>query len=303
MPSARNYLAGLPRTRPALGLLLAVLATLAVFTGNYRPAAALDSEEARLLDLINQYRAANGLGALSLDDSLNSSARWMAEDMARNGYLSHTDSLGRDPVSRMAAFGYGYNTWKGENLAAGMATAQEAFDHWKQSPAHDANLLNPHFTVIGIGRAYNQNTTFGWYWANDFGGQGSQPPPPAPAAVAPVPPAAPAPEVPSEAPPAPEPPPAPVVPDPEPTPAPAPSPEPVTAAKALASAAPALRWWHIAGFLEPWWERLTVVGAGEPILRTASFFAGWYLERKAAGAPAPAVQPPALATLRLLRRA
>lgn len=301
MSSARNYLVGLARMRPAVGL-LAVLVTLAVFAGSPRPAAALDSEEARLLDLINGYRAANGLGILFIDESLNSSARWMAEDMARNGYLSHTDSLGRDPVSRMAAFGYGYNTWKGENLAAGLATAQEAFDHWKQSPSHNANLLNPNFTVIGIGRAYNQGTTFGWYWANDFGGQDSQPPPPAPAAVSPA-----APE--SEAPP-PDPAPAagppaesPTQPTPGPTPPPTPSPEPVTAAEALASAAPALRWWHIAGFLEPWWERLTVVGAGEPVLRTASYLAGWYLEREASGPPVPAVQPPALATIRLLRLA
>ncbi len=289
-----------------LGLLLAVLLIFAWLARSQHPAAALDGEEARLLDLINEYRAANGLGALSLNDPLNSSARWMAEDMARNDYLSHTDSLGRDPVSRMAAFGYGYNTWKGENLAAGMATAQEAFDHWRQSPSHNANLLNPNFTVIGIGRAYNPGTTFGWYWANDFGGQGAQPPPPpAPAAVAPMPPPAPAPEVPSEAHPTPEPPPPPaaIVPDPEPTPAPSPSPAPATLAEAVASAAPALRWWHIAGSLEPLWERLTLVGAGKPILRTASFLAGWYLERETFGPSQGAVGPPALATLRLLRLA
>jgi len=290
--------------RPVIGLFLAVLVGLGGVAGSPRPAAALDGEEARLLDLINEYRAANGLGALSLDDSLSSSARWMAEDMAQNGYLSHTDSLGRDPVSRMAAFGYGYNTWKGENLAAGMATAQEAFDHWRQSPSHNANLLNPNFTVTGIARAYRPGTAFGWYWANDFGGQGPQPPPQAPAAVAaparePEPP--PPEPVPAKEPPPPE---TPAASEPEPPPPPpTPAPRPVTVAQALASAAPAVRWWHIAGFLEPWWGRLTVVGAGEPVLRTASFLAGWYLQREAAGPVAPGGQPPVLATLRLLHLA
>lgn len=290
--------AALARMMPPLGAMIAVLVTVAVFASGPRPALALDGEEARLLELINGYRVANGLGALSLDAALGASARWMAEDMAQNGYLSHTDSLGRDPVGRMAAFGYGYNTWKGENLAAGMATAQEAFDHWKQSPAHNANLLNPNFTVAGIARAFNQTAPLGWYWANDFGGQDSQPPPPAPSALAPPTPepVAPAPE------PAPMPDPLPVAsppaPAPEPaTPAPSPSPLAAPAVDPLASAAPGVRWWHIAGFLEPWWDRLTVVGAAEPVLRTASFLAGWYLEEEASVPRAPGATPPVLALL------
>jgi uncharacterized protein YkwD len=52
----------------------------------------------------------------------------------------------------MAAFGYNYNTWKGENLAAGVDSAQGAFDLWKNSPGHNANMLNANFKVVGIAR-------------------------------------------------------------------------------------------------------------------------------------------------------
>jgi hypothetical protein len=31
-------------------------------------------------------------------------------------------------------------------------------------------MLNPSFVVIGIGRAFNSNSTYGWYWTTDFGG-------------------------------------------------------------------------------------------------------------------------------------
>ena len=41
----------------------------------------------------------------------------------QKAYFSHTDSLGRDPWTRMCYFGYCYNTWKGENIAAGYVTA------------------------------------------------------------------------------------------------------------------------------------------------------------------------------------
>jgi len=139
----------------------------------------LAGEEQALLDLINTYRAQNGLSALNVSPTLTDAARWMSQDMADNNYFSHTDSLGRDPFQRMADFGYGFNTWKGENLAAGSQTASETFELWRSSPGHNANILRAEFTVVGIGRAYGPNSTYGWYWTNDFGvydDSGSPPP-------------------------------------------------------------------------------------------------------------------------------
>lgn len=247
---------------------LALVALAISLAETPRPAAALDGEETAFLGLINQYRAANGLGALSLNDSLNNAARWMSTDMATNNYFSHTDSLGRDVPTRLNAFGYTYNTWKGENLAAGVEGAQAAFDLWKGSPGHNANMLNGNFNVIGIARAYAPGSSFGWYWTTDFGGQGDYVPPPAPPPAPPPPP--------------PPPPPAPVIvetpppPTPEPTPAPTPQPTPTPAPT------PAPRWQDIAPGVRPWWDQLTVVGPDGSVLRSISYLSERFLERKAA---------------------
>ena len=137
----------------------------------------LDSQESAFLTLINTYRSQNGAGALQISPALENSSTWMSTDMATKNYFSHTDSLGRDPGTRMAAFGYTYYPW-GENIAAGNSDAQSTFNQWVTACdadasgnctyAHRQNMLNPAFVVIGIGRA--AGGAYGWYWTTDFGG-------------------------------------------------------------------------------------------------------------------------------------
>ncbi|MFN7946645.1 MAG: CAP domain-containing protein [Blastocatellia bacterium] len=131
----------------------------------------LDAEEQTLLKLVNDYRAQNGLQPLKASIALTNAAKWMSGDMAGKNYFpyNHVDSQGRDPFQRMAAFNYGYNSWRGENIAAGYGDAASTFNQWKNSPAHNANMLNANYAVIGIGRAYNAGATYRWYWTNDFG--------------------------------------------------------------------------------------------------------------------------------------
>lgn len=130
----------------------------------------IDAEEQGVLKLINDYRAQNGLGALRVSAALTRAADWMSADMAAKNYFKHTDSAGRDPFTRMAAFGYGYNTFKGENIAAGYGDAARTFNLWRNSPSHNAAMLNPNFNVLGISRAYSANSTYKWYWTTNFGG-------------------------------------------------------------------------------------------------------------------------------------
>jgi len=137
--------------------------------GQQPPAAPLDGEERALLDLVNGYRARNGLAPLALSPTLSQAAEWLSADMAQKGYFDHTDSLGRDPFARMCAFGYCYDTWKGETLAAGNGDAAATLRQWQESPAHNAILLEPRATAIGVGRA--QGGGYGWYWTADFGGE------------------------------------------------------------------------------------------------------------------------------------
>jgi uncharacterized protein YkwD len=92
----------------------------------------------------------------------------MSQDMANNNYLDHTDSLGRDPFTRMAAFGYSAS-YMGENLAAGYDDAQNTFNQWTSDAAHKANMLDTNYLALGVARAYNASSTYGWYWTTDFG--------------------------------------------------------------------------------------------------------------------------------------
>lgn len=241
-------------------------------------AAALDGEESAFLTMINNYRAQNGLGTLSTNGKLRDAGLWMAQDMAAKDYFSHTDSLGRDPFVRQGDFGYTYNTWKGENLAAGVADAAAAFELWKGSPGHNENMLNPHFTVIGIARAYGPSSTFGWYWSTEFGGQADPPPPAAPTAApvappptaAPVQPAAPAPATPAPTP-VPATPTARPTASPTATPTPPPTPSP-TPQEVVLMQSPS--WWQIALEVKPWWDELTVVGYDETIGNDDSILTG-----------------------------
>ncbi len=161
--------------------LLAALCTLALFAGLLAsaPAAhAYDSQELYFLTLINNYRQQNGLQRLTLDSRLSTAANWHSTDMANMNYFSHTGSDGSSPFDRMRWAGYTYNTYLGENIVAGYVSnqnngefvAQQAFDAWKASPEHNANMLDPHYNAIGISRHYNGASTYHWYWTTDFGG-------------------------------------------------------------------------------------------------------------------------------------
>jgi uncharacterized protein YkwD len=141
----------------------------------------LDPVEQEFMDILNEYRADNGLGAVIVDADIQEAAEWMSGDMGEKGYFSHTDSLGRSPWTRMCDFGYCHNTWKGENIAAGYQTAQAVFNAWRDSPGHNANMLGENYRVIGIARVYTAGSPYGYYWTNDFAGHVVDPsPPPAP---------------------------------------------------------------------------------------------------------------------------
>ncbi|MCC6382866.1 MAG: CAP domain-containing protein [Dehalococcoidia bacterium] len=184
-----------------LGTLAAALALVLIGVGTTVPAAraltnctvtstTLDGEESAFLTLINNYRATNGLTALGNSTNLNRAAEWLAVDMGTKAYFSHTDSLGRSPSTR--ATDCGYPGGAGENIAAGTAwdTAQEAFNAWKASAGHNANMLNSSYKQIGVARAYTAGSPYSWYWVTDFGlvndgtsGGGTPPPTPVKAAL------------------------------------------------------------------------------------------------------------------------
>jgi uncharacterized protein YkwD len=134
-------------------------------------AASLDAQESDLVSVVNSFRASRGLARLSLSDTLTFAAKWMATDMAIYNYFSHTSRDGRAPIQRMTDAGYpGPQTYTGENMAAGYASASEVLNGWINSPAHYAVLTNPNYRAIGVGRAYSDGSSYHTYWVMDVGG-------------------------------------------------------------------------------------------------------------------------------------
>lgn len=132
---------------------------------------AIDTEEQALLDMLNGYRAQNGLGALQFDPSLQRAAAWKAVDMASNHYTAHDDSF-RTWDQRFRDCGYAApSAFMAENLAGGYATGAQTLNQWENSPVHNENLLDGHMNFAGIVRYHspNPNDPYGWYWVLELG--------------------------------------------------------------------------------------------------------------------------------------
>ena len=129
----------------------------------------LDVQEQQFLELLNQHRAANGVGPVTACTSMNRAAQGHSEDMRDQGYFDHSGLNGSSPGSRAcdACFETCESTGFGENIAAGNATAQATFEQWLNSSGHNANMLGESYVVVGIGRA-TEGGQYGTYWTNLF---------------------------------------------------------------------------------------------------------------------------------------
>ena len=123
---------------------------------------------------LNAYRAEKGLKPVKLDPALTAMAEAQAKAMAAGNVLSH-DVVGAFPT-RLAAGGV--DTWKAaENLGGGYMSLAEAMRGWRESPAHDANLLLAEGTRFGIAIAKNPETQYGVYWAMEIAADAARPAP------------------------------------------------------------------------------------------------------------------------------
>ncbi|MCS6928895.1 MAG: CAP domain-containing protein [Saprospiraceae bacterium] len=93
---------------------------------------------------------------LQVDERLNAAAQVHAEDMQRRNYFKHTTPEGRTPAHRVSQAGYSW-AQVGENIAWGQPTPESVVESWRNSSGHCANMMNPAFLHMGIGRA-------GTYW-------------------------------------------------------------------------------------------------------------------------------------------
>jgi uncharacterized protein YkwD len=122
---------------------------------------AITADETALLNGINTYRAAQGLGTLTFNPALKKAAKWLTNDMSAKNYLDHTDSLGRAPAKRFTDCGLNSNGSWGENIAQNDGGSPDSIlTMWKESAGHNKNLLDPKFTQVGLAKT-------GGFWAYD----------------------------------------------------------------------------------------------------------------------------------------
>ena len=105
--------------------------------------------EARMLELVNAERTAQGLRPLQADPALAEVARAHSRDMFARGYFSHTNPEGQEAFDRMRQAGVPYLV-AGENLALAQ-TLPSAHQGLMNSPGHRANILLPRYGRVGIG--------------------------------------------------------------------------------------------------------------------------------------------------------
>ncbi|TDH65162.1 uncharacterized protein CCR75_000230 [Bremia lactucae] len=132
--------------------------------------AALPSNRHQLemLNAVNRERAIVGLYPLCMNTKLQNVALGHSIDMAVKNYMSHIGSDGSTVQQRIQTARYD-SIAAGENVAAGNLTVAQVMKAWMNSTNHRANILRQKITMFGCGYAYNQKSTYKYYWTQNFG--------------------------------------------------------------------------------------------------------------------------------------
>ena len=130
----------------------------------------------RVLELVNQARAQprrcgrrvfTATSPLKLSTELANAALAHSLDMATRDYFEHQGPDGSTPASRVTRAGYAWRA-VGENIAAGVATPDEAVEGWLQSAGHCENLMDPRFTDMGVAYVVNPKNPAVILWTQVF---------------------------------------------------------------------------------------------------------------------------------------
>jgi len=142
------------RAVPALAALV-VVAGFAVGAAHAEPTPQAFSS--RLVELINQARAQNGLHSLTVTSGTSTVARNWTEHLDRAQALSHNPDLGPELES------HGSPRWTmyGENVGEGpTSSADTLFKAYMNSPEHRDNILGSKFRYLGIGVVFDGSTAW-----------------------------------------------------------------------------------------------------------------------------------------------
>lgn len=110
------------------------------------------AEAQQVRQMLNGFRAEQGLGPLAPSTRLERAAEAHALDMARKGFFDHRGSDGSTVMDRVRQAGYGACAIA-ENIAQGQTSVSEVLGAWLQSDGHRANMLHPQVVDYGLVRA------------------------------------------------------------------------------------------------------------------------------------------------------
>ncbi len=115
-----------------------------------------------ILNIVNQRRSENGLGALTMDTELLNAA--MDRAMETGIYYSHTRPNGDSCFTILSKI-------NGENIAVNYQSSESVMTGWMNSSGHRANILSSNFKSIGIG-CFKSNSVY--YWVQSFSNRAAE---------------------------------------------------------------------------------------------------------------------------------
>lgn len=131
------------------------------------------SQASEVVNLINEYRTANRLAKLTVNDTLSTAAMHRAAESAyadwnmtamEGGAKRHIRPNFTKASTIASEYGIGGNF--GENFGRWQASPSEIIAQWKTSSSHNALLLSGSYTKVGIGVA--QDSYGDYYWVALF---------------------------------------------------------------------------------------------------------------------------------------
>jgi uncharacterized repeat protein (TIGR02543 family) len=117
------------------------------------------TESAKVMKMVNEERAKNGVAPLKASAALTEAAKVRAKEITI--LFEHTRPDGTPCFTAS-------DLMRGENIAYGTwkLNAKEVMEMWMDSPGHKENILRPQFKTIGVAVYYKKG---GAYWVQSFG--------------------------------------------------------------------------------------------------------------------------------------
>ncbi len=128
---------------------LSAVLTGVLFLSIAYPVYASPISASELIAQTNEERVAEGLPELVPNHMLTQAAQRKALDMLKQGYFAHTTPAGKPFYHWIEEERYNY-LYAGENLAIDFETTEGVLKAWMNSPLHKANIVNEHYTDIGM---------------------------------------------------------------------------------------------------------------------------------------------------------